>query len=434
MKKIVFIGGYGYSDVGDESQLSTDLINLRKYVPNAKFLVLSDNPDYSRKYHEVEADYSINRYLLIASRRNAGKIERKILRKIRFLRITQFLKGLLFVFNARRLRNNKKSLLLEDDEKKLLKNLKNADLLFNVGGGNLNSIYHLELYGKCFTYLICRTFGKPIVLSGQSVGPFNNWLDKCFVRFALNRVNVITLREKISEKVIKDIDAPKPVVIATADDATLLPPASQEKVKAVFLNEKISLHRPLIAVNIYKHSILQVHRTKEKKVTRLLAEISDYLISKHDARIIFLSTSYRPETDDRVAASNILKLMKHKDEVRIITNEYNDRMIKGITGQMDLVLGLRYHFIVFAVTSQVPSIGIYMDPYYSIKINGILKLVEQEEYACDIEKLSLKDLINLTEKILSNKESIRKKLRERTKELGKLSLISIKYAKKFLMN
>lgn len=143
MKKIVFIGGYGHSDVGDESQLSTVLINLRKRVRNVEFLVLSDNPKYTRKYHNVEADYSINDYLVIRPRRNGGKIERKFLKLVRFSRITLFLRGLLLVFNARRLRKDKKTIFLNDNGKKLLDNIKSADLLFNVGGGNLNSILAL---------------------------------------------------------------------------------------------------------------------------------------------------------------------------------------------------------------------------------------------------------------------------------------------------
>lgn len=292
--------------------------------------------------------------------------------------------------------------------------------------------WHLELYSKCLTYLLFRTFGKPIILSGQTIGPFNNWFDKCFARFALNRVNIVTLREKISKNVLNHIGVTRPRIIITADDATLLPPAIQKKVREVFSSEKISVHRPLIGVNIYGPAFRNIPYTKLKKVKWLLAKISDYLVVKHNAKIVFVSTCYGALADDRAGASEVLKLMKHKDKAFIIAHEYDDRTIKGIVGQMDLAIGLRYHFIVFAVNSQVPSIGIYMDNYYSMKINGILDLVGLEKYACNIEKICLKDLINLTEDVFLNKKSIRKILRERTRKLEKLSLISIKYVTKFL--
>ena len=142
--------------------------------------------------------------------------------------------------------------------------------------------------------------------------------------------------------------------------------------------------------------------------------------------------AYKAPADDRIGASEVLKLMKHKDKAYILMNEYNDHTIKGIIKQMDLAIGLRYHFIVFAVNSQVPAIGIYADHYYQTKIKGILELVGQMKYGCDIEDTSLKNITNLVGDILSDKETIRKRLGERTKELENLGLFSIKCALKLL--
>jgi polysaccharide pyruvyl transferase WcaK-like protein len=437
MKRIALVGGFSYSDVGDESQLSTDLVNLRKHVPHIEFIVLSDNPQHTKKCHKVKADYSINKYLLMKQHENlyGWKIARKIARFVRYLRMMYFLKGLLFLFNARRLRANKNAIFLNDDEVKLLKNLRDADLLFNVGGGYFTSLNRLELYSKCFTYLICRTFDKPVVLSGLMIGPFNNWFDRYLTKFALDRVNVITLRDKFSKKVLKEIGVTKQKVITAADDASLLPPAPFEKVVAVLSKENINLHRPMIGINMYARGLafdLGVSHDKLKKTTSLLARVSDYLIQKYGAQVIFISTSFHREADDRVGANNVLKKVKQKDKAFIIKHEYSDQIIKGIIGQMDLVIGTRYHFLVFAATSQIPLIGIYLDEYYSRKIKGILKLVGQEEFACDVETISNEDLINLVETALTRKKTIQKTLQEKTKELEKLSLLSIEYAKKLL--
>jgi len=420
MKKIVFIGGYGNSDVGDDSHLTADLINLKRFLPDAQFLALSDNPEYTLKRHRVKTDFSIKHYLSIQP--HLSRIE-KLLKLI--------FRSTVLLFNARRLRKNKKPIFLSDDGKRFLENLKDADLLFNVGGGNINSIRRLgSLYDKFLTYVLCRTFRVPIILSGQTIGPFYGRFHKRLANFALNGVNVITLREKFSKTVLEQIGVTKPLIKVTADDSTLLPPASLKRVKEVFLKEKITRYHPLIGINMIKLPIFI--STKLKKAKRLLAEIADYLISRYDARIVFVPMQYIRVADDRIAASEVLKLMKHKDKARIIMHEYDDRTIKSVIGQMDLAIGLRYHFIVFAVNSQVPSIGIYLNDYYSMKIRGILDLMGQEKYACGIEEISIKDLINLVEDVLSNKEAIRKKLEERTKELGKLSLFSIKCATKLL--
>lgn len=427
MKTIILTGGYGYSDLGDEAQLTSSLINLRKHIPLARLRVLSDNPRYTAKYHKVEACHSTRNYLM-----KPGKFLRLIppARIPLLLRTTLLLRGFLLLFNARRLRRSKRALLLNNDGKKLLDNLKSADLLFNVGGGNITSVWYIELYSKCFTYLICRTFEKPIVLSGQTIGPFKSWLDRRLSKFALNRVNFISLRERFSEKILSHLGVTKPLILVTADDSTSLPPLDKEEVREIFAKEKISEQHPLIGMNMIKINYLPYE--KEAKARRLSAEIADYLIAKHGAQIVFIPQSYASDSDERAAASKVLNLMKHKDRAFLISCEYDDRTIKGIIGQMDLAIGFRYHFIVFAVNSQVPSIGIFFDDYYSIKMRGILELVGQEKYAFDLETASPNDLMRALDDLFAQKEAVKKKIRERTKELARFSLSSIEYTKKLL--
>lgn len=428
MEKIVLIGGYGFDDMGDESQLTASLINLKKFIPDAKFLALSDHPEHTLKHHKVETDYSINYYLI--RRPHLSRIE-KLLKLDRYIWVDFFLRSIILLFNAHRLRKSKKPVFLSEDGKKFLENLKDANLLFNVGGGNLNSKWRLGgLYSRCLTYIICRNFRIPIILSGQSIGPIYGWFDKHLAKFALNTVNVITLREKLSRRVLEQIGVTKPLIKVTADDSTSLPPIDQKKLKALFSKEKISEHHLLVGMNMIELGILS--REKMNKAKKLLAEISDYLISKYNARIIFVPMQYIVSADDRVAASEVLQLMKHKDRAHIISSKYDDQTLKSIISRMDLAVGLRYHFIVFAVNSQVPSIGIYLDDYYAIKIRGILELVDQEKYICNIEKTSLEDLIKLVENIFLNRDSIRKHFGERTKELQNLSLLSIRCAARLL--
>ena len=427
MPKIILIGGFGYHDIGDESQLTTVLINLKRFIPNAQFLVLSDNPEYSAKYHRVKTEYSINHYLFPKTQNPFSKL----MRKFKLGRVVDILlRGAILVFNAQFLRG-KKTFLLNESGRKLLNNLKSADLLFNVGGGNLNSIWRFGgLYSKCFTYLICKILGKPVILSGQTIGPINNWLDRKFAGFVLNKVDIITLRDTMSKSVLGSIGVDKPVIKETADDAVLLPCASHKEVKAVFLNEKIDDHHPIIGMNMLVFSHLP--SAKLNKAKWILAQVADYLIHELDARIVFVPMEYIASSDDRIALSEVLKLMEHKDKARIILNEYDDKTLKGIIGQMDLAIGLRYHFIVFATVMQVPSIAVYLGQYYAMKIKGILELMGQEKYGCDLEKTSSPEIMKLVKDILSKTDEVKKTLQKRTAILQERSLFTIRYAAKVL--
>ena len=78
----------------------------------------------------------------------------------------------------------------------MLDELADADLLFNVGGGNINSVIPAELYRKCTMHLAARAVGIPVVISGQTIGPFTRRTDRLMARMALNGVRMITLRDR----------------------------------------------------------------------------------------------------------------------------------------------------------------------------------------------------------------------------------------------
>src|SRR5665647_1520232 len=73
--------------------------------------------------------------------------------------------------------------------------IRSADVVFNVGGGNINSLTLTELYQKSLIHVAARILGVPSILSGQTIGPFDRPLHETMVRFALNGVEMITLRE-----------------------------------------------------------------------------------------------------------------------------------------------------------------------------------------------------------------------------------------------
>jgi polysaccharide pyruvyl transferase WcaK-like protein len=446
MKKVLLVGGYGYQDLGDESQLTAVLLNLKKFVPNARYIALSDNLENTQKYHDVETNFSLKHYLnspffirrkqrteastdALRQTRNSNPFRARLIRIL--MAVRKLLISLILVFNAQRIKKDRNPLFLNEGLKHFLVNLKSCALLFDVGGGNLTSVWRGELRIKCLTFILARIFEKPIILSGQTIGPFHGFFDKVIARYALNRANIITLRERFSETNLRKIRVTKPLIKVTADDSATLLPANQIRIETIFSNERIEVKRPLIGINIISLKYLQKLRMEFKKAKELLANIADYLIEKFDATVIFIPTQYGAD-DDRKPASEILQVMTNKDRAFLLSQEYNDKEIKGIICQLDLAIGFRYHFIVFAVTSGVPAIGIYLDDYYATKINGILALVNQEENGINIRDATFNKTTRRIEEVFSNREQIAQSLREQTGILQKRSLTTIRFAAKIL--
>lgn len=444
-KKIVLIGGYGGADIGDEAMPTTVIINLRKIIPDMQFLALSPDPTYTYKYHKVESDYWIEYYLIGSSltgpsttRKTQPNIFLRVL-KFSFNRSISLIRMFDILSNAWIFKKYNRTIFLNDRGKQLLNHLNSADLLFNVGGGNINSKMCKPwcLCNRFIVYWICKILEKPVILSGQTIGPIDNMgIDKKIARFFLNKVDVITLRDVTSMSILKDIGVTKPIIKETGDDAVLLPDISAEEVKKIFLSEKIEVHHPLIGFNMkgFLKYTLSGAVEKLEHFNQAMAETADRLICELGAKIIFIPTDYGIDSDDRPLMAEVLKLMKQNSNANILMDEYDGETLKGIIGQMDLVIGARYHFIVFATTMQVPSIGIAMGEYQLAKLKGILTLMEQEKYYLDFEKTSVEEIVALAKDALQNKEEVKKKLEERTKILGERSLFTIEYAVKLLTN
>ena len=444
MKTILISGGYGYKDAGDEAQLSAQLANMRKRMPESHFVIFSDNPENTRIHYREQTEFSINHYLSLPVfgltslwSGRSGRRENQELSILDKVLNGSFVKllflSLILIFNAKRMKKNQKTIFLNCGLKHFLQTIKDSDLLFNVGGGNLTSVWRLELRSKCLLLILFRIFEKPVVLSGQTIGPFCGWLDRVIARYALNRVNLITLREKNSKDNLRNLGVNYPMVKVTGDDSSTLIPICRAEIKEIFNEKKIDLSsRPIIGLNIIGLRYLRGSNSFEKS-KRILARIADYLVVKHNATIVFFPTQYG-DNDDRVSISEVLKLMERKHNVFTFWQELSDRAIKGLISELDLVIGFRYHFLVFAVDSGVPSIGLYAGDYYSTKVNGLLSLVGLEQNAIDVENATFEELIDIIEKNLIDKKAISNMLEERTAVIEKLSIFSVDYARKILYN
>jgi polysaccharide pyruvyl transferase WcaK-like protein len=269
-------------------------------------------------------------------------------------------------------------------------------------------------------------FELPVILSGQTIGPINGCFDSFFANYALNGVNVITLRENESIHTLKRLCVNKPVIQVTADDSVNLIPAALPVLDQIIVTEYSRIKRPIIGLNIFG---LNLHGSEADflNAKKLLAKVADYLIDKYDVTIVFVPMQYS-DPDDRIAESETISLMANKKNVFVLTKVHSYSEIKGLVGRMDLVIGFRYHFITFAVTSGVPAIGLYSNSYYSRKICGILSLVGLPDNALNLRKIGYDDLILLVENQFANKASLRAMLVDQTVKLQAKSLLSVKYA------
>jgi coenzyme F420 hydrogenase subunit beta len=419
--KVIMIGGYGWKDIGDEAMPHAVRANLRRYLKeNLDLVMLSPNPEATIAYHNEK---SVSDFTHIGLRAYATNLQKLFT----FIATILLLSGALLQKMGFRMN-------LWPSARKALDEIATSDAVFNVGGGNINSIIPYELYKKCTTYLVSSILGIPVYISGQTIGPFSNSFERYYARLCLNKTRLISFRDKeISKERLEKIGVSLPRMYDAADDAITLEGISSEQAKQILEGEigrSIEMLKtcPLVFLNM-KASLNLFKKRTDRKIDlgdeyRSMAMLADFLIEKYGCNIIFLPTDFSDEVDDRECHRNIKKRMRMTSKVFLFERESTDKELIGLIKHADLVIGARYHFNVFAASNSIPFIGIASGVYQRTKLKGLASLCDLPQCYIDKELSDLEesDFIQFIEPVISSLPSINAKLLKIIPQLKRNSL------------
>jgi polysaccharide pyruvyl transferase WcaK-like protein len=309
----------------------------------------------------------------------------------------------------------------------------NADIVINTGGDTMTGAYGYSSFTPMINILYAILLKKPVVLFGESLGPFNKSIIYLIAKFILNKTKLILLRENLSLKYLKDVGITKPKIFVTADPAFLLSAASQPHVYQILSNENMNIkdtQKFLIGVNPSR-LIGKYYPKGEEYLTNILARAIDNLVENLNVTVLLIPHVYGPttETDDRIAANMIFAKVKNKTEVKIVKNEYSPEELKGIIGLCDLFIGARMHSTIASTSMSVPTVGIA----YSHKMYAIIgDMVGQERYILDIKELDYESLISKINDAWGNREKIKKGLEMKIPMVKESAMLNGKLVKELL--
>jgi len=427
--KILMIGGYGGHDIGDEAMPHADILNLRANIKDLEIVMCSPDPAYTSKFHGERSIHDVTGLAFKHDARLGTKFQVA-------MKTFLFLLGALAECLGLHMR-------LWPTARSVLDEIVSADLLFNVGGGNLNSVIPQELYKKCTTYLVARILKKPIIISGQTIGPFTKRLDAFWARFCLNCVDMITFRDiDTSHKRLRAIGVSKPVMSDAADDAMTIPSISREEAEKLLRSQASAswwnLQAPLVVVMNLKGS-MKIFKGEDRssgleREIDLMVNIADQLVRVYNAKIFFLPTDYCPGVDDREAHRDILSRMRFDSKAICVEEEYDDVTLKGMIAVADVAIGARYHFAVFAASTFVPFLGMASGVYQQTKLKGLADLcgLPQCFVPDDMEFAKFDQVWAKVQTIVSERDIIANQLSKQVPILKQRSLMAVEAAIKIL--
>lgn len=308
--------------------------------------------------------------------------------------------------------------LWNEDCRAILDMIDHADVVVSCGGGYLNSIWRQDqLWPKAALYRAAALLGKPVILSGQGIGPITSRLDKLVLKLALNSAQFIGLREAgEGEAYLAGLGIPSSKYAVIGDDAVDLPTCSAARLEQILAEEGVDTDRPWVVANFRSTAYTSHYRSSQYVA---LAALLDRVVEAHGYSVLFVPFCYDDEgrVDDRTAAFDVTKHMKHRDAAHIIMGEYRPEEIKALVGTGQIAVGVSYHFAVFSLTQGIPCFTPYDNEYYRLKMKGLHAQFGDRDWLYALNTDGMSDMEQSIRIALADHHRVRQELLAATQQM-----------------
>lgn len=268
----------------------------------------------------------------------------------------------------------------------IIKAVKNCDMLISGGGSLLQDktssksiLYYLSIIR------LAELLGKKVFIYSQGIGPISKAFNRKATAKALNKADGIVVRDQSSAELLNEIGISKDKIVITADPVIRMKKSDTD-----------AGHRILSSLNIPKSSCALVGWAIRSD------DVNDPFIGEIERSIRLLKERYNVssvlipfhyEADINVCKSIASKL---SDCAFCITEKHLSEDMLSIIGNLDVLVGVRLHSLIYAAIMGVPMIGISYDP----KCDAFLESVGSKAL-CSTQDFSAGIFLNEFEKIRS---------------------------------
>ena len=297
-RRVVMSGYYGFSNAGDDAILQSIRDNLTAAHSAVEITVLSNDPKQTTARYGVKAVY----------RFHAAKVWRAV---------------------------------------------RDCDLLLSGGGSLLQDrtstrslLYYL------FLMSLARRMGKRVMLYANGIGPVLRPANRRRVRRAVERADLVTLRDHSSKQELLDMGVQRADLHVTADPVFTMEWTGGQ-VERLLAAAGLEEERPFVAVSVRDWQGMGDFPKK-------LAAVCDHLQRRHGLTAVFLLM--QPERDRAVSA--LTREAMETDSV-LLDGALTPEQLMAVVAKSRLCLSMRLHTLIFAARVSVPMAGLVYDPKVS---------------------------------------------------------------------
>ena len=310
MAKVVgLVGSYGGLNAGDEAILTVAIAQLRTAVAGIEIVVFSRDREHTERHHDVDR---------VLDAREAVREE------------------------------------LEDE-------IRRMDLMLLGGGGIL---YGREAASYLRLVRFAQEAGVATATYAVGAGPLEHPADRESVAEVLNEMQLVSVREKAAKRLLEESGVTRDIWV-TADPALLLEP--EPFTQRMLEREGLGDGQRLIGMSVREPGGA-MSEMQAGEYHGLLANAADFMADRFDAQVVFVPL----ERKDIREAHRVVGRMAMPECAWVLRRPYGPRELRGLMEHLDIAVGMRLHFLLFAVTAGVPVTALP----YATKVRDFLESLE----------------------------------------------------------
>lgn len=224
----------------------------------------------------------------------------------------------------------------------------------SVGGTYLIPKYDFK--NKLLNLARAKGRGDIVILSTQSLGPFGNDLQSRLALQVLDEIDLILLRDNMSEEHLRSLGVSKPRV-AVIDDSVF---AMRRKIDRPLLD---SVKGATVGISVRDCSLFQDGLDGEKRYRNAVRSLCTELVRRYGCKIVFVSTcqgvpGYR--FDDAAVARSIMAALEADivGSVTLNASFHSPERFSDVVSKLDLYVSTRLHGAIQALNVGTPVLPI----------------------------------------------------------------------------
>jgi polysaccharide pyruvyl transferase WcaK-like protein len=384
--------------IGDEAMFDALVERLRDRQADVQVTVLSNDPEAVGRRHGVEFAPKV---LFAGGREREADREQQ----------------LRCVLDTARAARNAHANGSSEEARRFVELVRGADAVVVAGGGNLTSLWPEYVYERVALLRVASILDRPIVVTGQSIGPALSARESSLLGEALAGANLVCVRERASQRMCLRLGVDPARLMLAPDDAMTLEARRDSGVEEAL---GIDLENPWIGVTITAGSLEpSVNRdAKARDLASRLAELADAC----EAPLVLLPHFSYPnanssgDIDVAREVASAIGLVNPKVTVAVAPIG-SPRGMAWLTGRAALVVSARYQGLVFGQAAAVPVLAIHDSEYVRSKMQGLLDLAGVGGWRLPAEALADRTFLDAVMETWSRRQDLHDHLSARAAEL-----------------